>query len=116
MSPTTCQRARPVTSRPERVICRSCGARARRRRTGSQCECLEPCDCPRYGLCRCGGRMDRVAGRGRPRKLEDGELERRWPEVLAGTISRRQLAAELGVNPVTLSAAAQRRGLVGSGA
>ena len=63
------------------VVCRACGARARRVFSGA-CECLDPCDCPRYGLCSCGGRMDRnPAGRGRPLKLDDVDLHWRWPEV-----------------------------------
>ena len=100
--------------RAEGVVCRSCGARARRVFMGA-CECLDPCGCPRYGACACGGRMDRnPAGRGRPRKLDDAELQHRWPEVCDGRVSLRQLAEELGVTRQTISSSARRLGLVRS--
>ena len=98
----------------ERVVCRKCGWRGRRAYLGSDaCECLEPCSCPRYAPCDCGGRVDRSErGRGRPRKLDDDAIIARWPEVVAGTISRRRLALELSVTVPTLMAAVERLGLV----
>lgn len=98
----------------ERVVCRKCGWRGRRAYYGADaCNCYEPCSCPRYGPCPCGGRVDRSErGRGRPRKLDDDAVLSRWPEVLAGSISRRRLAVELSVTVPTLMAAAERLGLV----
>lgn len=96
----------------ERVVCRECGWRGRRAHLGADaCECLEPCSCPRYAPCGCGGQVDRP-GRGRPRKLDDAIILERWPDVVAGTISRRRLAYELSVTLPTLRAAAERLGLV----
>ena len=98
----------------ERVVCRKCGWRGRRAYLGADaCDCVDPCSCPRYAPCPCGWRVVRSErGRGRPRKLADDKVLARWPEVVAGTISRRRLAVELSVTVPTLMAAAERLGLV----